>query len=79
MSIKMSSKKRTISTTFALSGLLVLSIGTMPAGANQRPDQPRAQVIDNAPCSLERVGTQYVKCDLLTGSGVPAPEWIPSR
>jgi hypothetical protein len=75
----MSSKKRTISTTLALSVLLTLSIGTMPAGADQRPDQPAATVVDSTACSLERVGTQYVKCDQLTGAGVPAPEWIPAQ
>lgn len=30
-------------------------------------------------CLLERVGTQLVRCDDLTGNGVPAPGYIPER
>jgi hypothetical protein len=30
-------------------------------------------------CSLQRVGTQYVRCDDNTGNGVPAPAWVPER
>jgi hypothetical protein len=78
MSLKMSSKKRTISTTLALSSLLVLGIGAMPAGAHQRPEQPPAQVDDGTNCHLQRVGTQYVICGNLTGAGVRAPGWIPA-
>jgi len=28
-------------------------------------------------CPLRRVGDQFVRCDNLTGAGVPAPTWIP--
>lgn len=28
-------------------------------------------------CPLERIGTQLVRCDNLTGAGVKAPSWIP--
>ena len=30
-------------------------------------------------CLLERVGTQFTRCDDLTGNGVPAPASIPER
>lgn len=30
-------------------------------------------------CSLQRVDTQFVACDDLTGNDVPAPSWIPQR
>jgi hypothetical protein len=30
-------------------------------------------------CLLTRIGTQLVRCDNLTGAGVPAPYWIPEQ
>lgn len=30
-------------------------------------------------CLLTRIGTQLVRCDNLTGAGVPAPPWIPEQ
>jgi hypothetical protein len=30
-------------------------------------------------CPLERIGTQLVRCDNLTGAGVEAPFWIPEQ
>lgn len=30
-------------------------------------------------CLLTRIGTQLVRCDNLTGAGVPAPFWIPEQ
>ncbi|MEW1808843.1 hypothetical protein [Pseudarthrobacter sp. NPDC080039] len=32
-----------------------------------------------AGCPLERVGTQLVRCDNLTGGNVSAPDWIPEQ
>ena len=32
-----------------------------------------------ADCPLERIGTQLVRCDNLTGAGVEAPFWIPEQ
>lgn len=40
---------------------------------------PPPPPVGAAQCLLERVGTQYVRCDNLTGLGVPAPEWIPEQ
>ena len=30
-------------------------------------------------CPLERIGTQLVRCDNLTGAGADAPFWIPEQ
>ena len=32
-----------------------------------------------ADCLLERIGTQLVRCDNLTGTGAAAPVWIPEQ
>jgi hypothetical protein len=57
-----------------------LAMGTaLPAGARTDPGLhlPTFDTYDH--CLLERVGTQYVKCDELTGNGVPAPAWVRGR
>ena len=33
----------------------------------------------NHTCWLARVGTQYVRCDNLTGNAVQAPLWVPEQ
>ena len=49
-----------------------------PAFARPEPQPtPTAASIDRSTCALTRLGTQYVRCDDLTGAGVPAPDWIP--
>ena len=61
---------------------LVVAVGALPAAARQDPGQ-----VDTPPqpttavyfCPLERVGTQFVACDNLTGNGVPAPRWVHER
>jgi hypothetical protein len=30
-------------------------------------------------CPLRRVGSQFVRCDNLTGAGVTAPSWVPAQ
>ncbi|MDP9986427.1 hypothetical protein LFT44_15405 [Arthrobacter sp. FW306-05-C] len=30
-------------------------------------------------CPLERIGSQLVRCDNLTGLGLDAPDWIPEQ
>jgi hypothetical protein len=80
-----STKRTTSITTVVLSGLLVLGTSASPAAARQDPGQvstkteqltPRAE---GASCPLRRVGTQFVRCDNLTGNGVPAPAWVSVR
>lgn len=62
-------------TTFAV----VLS--ALPASARQDPGQldPPSRATNAHFCAPERVGTQYVACDNLTGNGVPAPTWVHER
>ena len=57
----------------ALGGLL-LAPSAAARSADVYSSHPAASV---AVCPLERVGTQFVRCDNLTGNGVPAPLFIP--
>lgn len=71
---------RTIAVT-ATAALTVLTL-TTGAGATRASQDQGARIADvGRPdyCSLQRVGTQYVRCDDNTGNGVPAPAWIPER
>lgn len=59
--------------------ILVIGLGALPAAARQ--DQGTAEPTAAASyfCALQRVGTQFVACDNLTGNGVPAPAWVDER
>jgi hypothetical protein len=70
--------RRGIVTAFAT--ILVAATGTGSAVAAPDPGPVRtypASAQSSADCPLERVGTQLVRCDNLTGAGVPATEWVP--
>ncbi len=59
----------------------MLIIGLFPAATQAVPDagdpvKPRFSSADNN-CPLQRVGTQFVRCDNLTGAGHLAPAWVP--
>ncbi len=57
--------------------LTLAAAGPVEARQDQGPDLVvRGHV---GACLLERVGTQFVRCDDLTGNGVPAPSSIPER
>jgi hypothetical protein len=59
---------------------LVLLALAPTAGANAGTDSvspDRRPSFEN--CLLTRIGTQLVRCDNLTGAGVPAPYWIPEQ
>jgi len=60
---------------------VVVALGALPASARQDPGQINApsQASSAHFCAPERVGTQYVACDNLTGNGVPAPAWVHER
>jgi hypothetical protein len=66
----------------ALAGALTVStLVALPAAA--RPD-PGPKPTTTQPvtarygyCPLERIGTQLIRCDNLTGNGVPALLWVP--
>ena len=69
-------RHRAVIATIAL-GLLPLTAAT--AAARQDVGQRVATTTDPSSCSPTRVGAQYVRCDDLTGNGVPAPGWVPQR
>ena len=78
-----STKRTTSITTVVLSSLLVLGTTASPAAARQDPgqvstraEQPTSPPDEGTNCPLQRVGTQFVRCDNLTGNGVPAPGWL---
>ncbi len=59
----------------------VLALGLLPltaatAGAAQDAGPMTTASVTSTSCPLTRVGTQYTRCDTLTGNGVPAPAWI---
>ena len=60
-------------------GLVALALGSGPAAARQDAGPTAAKVGHEGECFLERVGTQYTRCDDNTGNGVPAPGWIAER
>jgi hypothetical protein len=54
--------------------------GLAPIPATARPDsggQLRIRFSSYENCPLNRIDTQLVRCDHLTGAGVPAPLWVP--
>jgi hypothetical protein len=64
---------------------LALTLGTVPAHARQdagpalEPATTTSSTATSTICAPERVGTQYVACDNLTGNGVEAPAWVAER
>ena len=63
----------------ALLSLLVLAGGAPTAAARPDPGEgvPSGFSWSETNCPLRRVDTQLVRCDNLTGAGVPAPLFIP--
>ncbi|MCX8456174.1 MULTISPECIES: hypothetical protein [Paenarthrobacter] len=53
--------------------------GSEQAGAEQAGTQQATDYFTYSNCPLERIGTQLVRCDVLTGTGVDAPYWIPEQ
>ena len=64
-----------------LLSLLFLSGSASVASACPNPGDigPTAAFSEGHACPLERIGTQLVRCDNLTGAGVPAPLFIPEQ
>jgi hypothetical protein len=58
-----------------VAGVLLLLFGWFPVATASPPTDPAQATING--CPLERIGTQLVRCDNLTGAGVRAPSWIP--
>ena len=62
-------------TTVMTAGLVAVG-GSAQARQDPGPPLPVAHELKRP---LERVGTQFVRGDDLTGNGVPAPLWIRQR
>lgn len=72
--------KNTLRGAASAAALAFLLTGTGAASAIPEPGPARSgsQVVDlQRDCPLERLGTQLVRCDNLTGAGVIAPPYIP--
>ena len=69
----------------ASAAALVLLIGATPAAARPDAGTPVTSAAsattstDDGRCPLQRIGTQLVRCDNLTGNGVAAPGWVTPR
>ena len=57
--------------------LVLISLGATPSFARSDLGTHIPPTDHAARCQLQRVGTQFVRCDNLTGNGVAAPAWIP--
>jgi hypothetical protein len=69
-------------TVAALTAVLLAGAGVASASAVQDPGTPTSttpavSLQDSRHCALTRIGTQFVRCDDLTGAGVAAPSWVP--
>ena len=62
----------------ALAAILLLAV-LAPAGAAAGGTLEQAPGPSFVPCPLERIDTQLVRCDNLTGAGAEAPFWIPEQ
>jgi hypothetical protein len=74
-----SSTARWVST--AAVSLCLLAATTVPAAARPTIGETTSVSGASSPgsqCDLERIGTQMVRCDNLTGAGVAAPWWLPT-
>lgn len=59
--------------------LILLGLTAGPSSARPDAGDSVRRHGEVGQCRLERVGAQFVRCDFLTGNGVPAPAWIPER
>ena len=67
--------------TVVAAAVALIAVAQVTANAAQDPGEPRqtraTETANN--CFLTRVEQQFLRCDNLTGAGVPAPLWIPER
>jgi hypothetical protein len=72
----------TATTLVASAAALLAGIAAAPAVAIPDPGQWPAghtRLVDQDRCELQRVGSQFVRCDILAGDGVAAPDYIPEH
>jgi hypothetical protein len=79
--MRTTSRIRTSAIAVALAAASLVAFGaTTPASARPEPAPAAADVhFDPRHCPLTRLGTQFVRCDDLTGAGVSAPSWVPEH
>ena len=58
-------------------GVILLVLGGWLPVATASPPDPPQDTFSSRRCPLQRIDTQLVRCDNLTGGGVQAPSWIP--
>ena len=66
----------------AAAALVLALAGSSPAMAKPDPGGLRIETnqgSDTRSCLMERIGTQLIRCDTLTGAGTNAATWIPER
>lgn len=63
----------------ALAGGALVSFTVVPTAAGRQDDAHllRQNAYSLVGCPLERIADQFVRCDNLTGAGVPAPSYVP--
>ncbi|WP_270889803.1 hypothetical protein [Pedococcus sp. 5OH_020] len=62
-----------------LAAAIIFALGSpSPAMARQDPG-PRLPTATRTACPVERIGSQIVRCDDLSGNGVAAPLWLPQQ
>jgi hypothetical protein len=72
---------RIITASALAAGVLLASAvaGSASARPESPPEPPSVQSVRLGECPLTRIDDQFVRCDDLTGAGVPAPSWIPEQ
>lgn len=77
----MYNSKQARRTASVLGAILIVGGSAAPVAAVPDPGTPIPSdpSLGSYNCLLMRVGDQYVRCDNLTGAGVPAPTWIPEQ
>ncbi len=79
----MNTTPRLRATIGAIATLALLIPSTGNAWARQDPGDPATATTSQTraypDCPLERIGDQFVRCDNLTGAGVPAPWYVPEQ
>ena len=61
----------------AAAATIIAGLAAIPATARPDPGEISDRISPPESCLLTRIGTQLVRCDYLTGGGVPAPVWVP--
>lgn len=65
----------------AVAALLLATAVAAPASARLDPGGPPVDNMQHVSpqCLLQRIDQQLVRCDSLTGGGVPAASWVPEQ